>query len=167
MLLRPVITYLMEERTFFTKRNRKLDAISKSWVFRFFKIQVGLVWESIRVEECPLSFYTPLLEPRTQNSELRPFLRPFLTARVQDLGFRKITLWGGKNVNFSRTQKLRTRVLEKQGHFSRTLVILGKISATSNSHLLVPTLVKTSNTRVLLLSTSAESKFLLSYAPRT
>ena len=36
-------------------------------------------------------------------------LRPFLTARVQDLGFRKITLWGGKYVNFSRTQKLRIR----------------------------------------------------------
>ena len=39
-----------------------------------------------------------------------PTVRPFLTARVQDLGFRKITLWGGKYVNFSRTQKLRTRV---------------------------------------------------------
>ena len=62
MLLRPVITNLMEERTFFTERNRKLDAISKSWVFRFFKIQAGLVWESLWVEECPLSFYTPLLD---------------------------------------------------------------------------------------------------------
>ena len=42
-------------------------------------------------------------------------VRPFLTARVQDLGFRKITLWGGKYVKFFRAQKLRTRVLEKQG----------------------------------------------------
>ena len=61
MLHRQVRTYVMEERTFFIKRNRKLDAISKSWVFCFFKIQVGPVWESLWVEDCPLSFYTPLL----------------------------------------------------------------------------------------------------------
>ena len=48
--------------------------------------------------------------------------RPFLTARVQDLGFRKITLWGEKYVNFPRTQKSRTRVLEKWPCFSRTRV---------------------------------------------
>ena len=84
----------MEERTFFTKRNRKLDAISISWVFCFFKNQVWLVWESLWVEECPLSFYTPLL-----------------TARVQDLGLREIPLWGGKYVKIPRTQKLRTHAV--------------------------------------------------------
>ena len=60
-------------------------------------------------------------------------LRPFLTARVQDLGFRKITLWGGKYVNFSRTQKLRTQVREKQGHFSRTRVLSFEFWEFSNS----------------------------------
>ena len=74
---------------------------------------------------------TCLVDGTTINSKIKnninAFLiftvRPFLTARVQDLGFRKITLWGGKYVNFSRTQKLRTRVLEKQGHISRTRVL--------------------------------------------
>ena len=52
------------------------------------------------------------------------WFRPFHTARAQDLGFRIITLWGGKYVNFYRTtQKLRTRVLEKQGHISRSRVL--------------------------------------------
>ena len=63
---RPVITFVMEERPLFIKRDRKLDAISKSWVFHFFKFQVGLVWESLWVEECPLSLDTPL----TEHSEL-------------------------------------------------------------------------------------------------
>ena len=57
------------------------------------------------------------------SAAIRTGLRPFFTARVQDLGFRKITLWGGKYVNFSRTQKLRTRVLEKWPYFSRTRVL--------------------------------------------
>ena len=40
-------TYVTGERTFF-------------WVFCFFKIQVGLVWESLWEEESPLSLLYPL-----------------------------------------------------------------------------------------------------------
>ena len=68
-------------------------------------------------------------------------LRPFLTARVQDLGFRKITLWGGKYVKFSKTVECPLFVL-KCGitvffffDISQNMIIFARFKSSSEAQL--------------------------------